>query len=71
MYIWSLQYNEFPAYFHVSTTHLSDEPKIWAIITEVVAIVAEISGADEETLMMQIIADSRKLAALKAYAEAA
>lgn len=45
--------------------------KIWAIITEVVAIVAEISGADEETLMMQIIADSRKLVALKAYAEAA
>ena len=45
--------------------------KIWAIIIEVVAIVAEISGADEESLMVQIIADSKKLAALKAYAEAA
>ena len=45
--------------------------KIWTIIIEVVAIVAEISGADEESLIVQIIADNRKLAALKAYAEAA
>lgn len=29
--------------------------KIWAIILEVVAVVAELTGADEEELMMQII----------------
>lgn len=45
--------------------------KIWALVTHVVAIVAELSGADEETLMRQIISDDRKLAALKSYAESA
>lgn len=29
--------------------------KIWAITLEVVAVVAELTGADEEELMMQII----------------
>lgn len=45
--------------------------KIWAIIVEVVAVVAELTGADEEELMMQIIENDRRLAALRAYAQAA
>lgn len=45
--------------------------KIWSIIVEVVSVVADLTGADEDTLMIQIIDDDKKLAALKAYAEAA
>lgn len=45
--------------------------KIWAIILEVVAVVAELTGADEEELMMQIIENDKRLAALRAYAQAA
>ena len=45
--------------------------KIWAIILEVVAVVAELTGADEEELMMQIIQNDKRLAALRAYAQAA
>lgn len=45
--------------------------KIWAIIVEVVAVVAELTGADEEELMIQIIDNDKRLAALKAYAQAA
>lgn len=45
--------------------------KIWAIILEVVAIVAEILEADEELLMTQIIENDKRLEALKAYALAA
>lgn len=42
--------------------------KIWAIILEVVAVVAEIIGADSEDLIMQIIENDKRLAALRAYA---
>ena len=42
--------------------------KIWAIIVEVVAIVAELTGADEEDLILQIIDNDKRLAALRAYA---
>ena len=42
--------------------------KIWAIILEVVAVVAEITGADSEDLIMQIIEIDKRLAALRAYA---
>ena len=42
--------------------------KIWAIIIEVVAVVAELTGADEEELMTQIIENNKRLAVLKAYA---
>ena len=42
--------------------------KIWAIILEVVAVVAEITGADSEDLIMQIIENDKRLAALRAYA---
>ena len=45
--------------------------KIWAIILEVVAVVAELTGADEEQLMIQIIENDRRLAALRAYAHTA
>lgn len=42
--------------------------KIWAIILEVVAVVAEIIGADSEDLIMQIIEIDKRLAALRVYA---
>ncbi len=42
--------------------------KIWAIILEVVAVVAEIIGADSEDLIMQIIENDKRLAALRVYA---
>lgn len=42
--------------------------KIWAIIIEVVAVVAEITGAESEDLIMQVIENDKRLAALKAYA---
>lgn len=42
--------------------------KIWAIIIDVVATFAELTGADEEKLMRQIIANNKKLAAIQAYA---
>lgn len=45
--------------------------KIWAIIVEVVAIVAELTGADEEHLILQIIDNDKRLAALRAYAQTA
>lgn len=45
--------------------------KIWAIILEVVAVVAELTGADEEELIMQIIENDKRLEALRIYAQAA
>ena len=45
--------------------------KIWAIILEVMAVVAELTDADEEVLMRLIIENDRRLAALRAYAQAA
>lgn len=45
--------------------------KIWGIILEVVAVVAELIGADEDTLMMQVISNDKRLRALKTYAMAA
>lgn len=42
--------------------------KIWAIIIEVVVVVAEITGAESEDLIMQVIENDKRLAALKAYA---
>lgn len=44
--------------------------KIWEIILEVVAVVAELTGADEDELMIQIIANNRRLAAIRTYAQA-
>lgn len=45
--------------------------KIWAIIIEVVALVAELTGAEEESLMTQIIENDKRLEALQAYAQTA
>ena len=45
--------------------------KIWAIIIEVVVVVAELTGADFDELTIQIIENDKRLAALKAYAQTA
>ena len=52
--------------------------KIWLIIVEVVGIVAEVvgivaglTGADEDTLMQQLIENNKRLEALQAYAQTA
>ncbi len=42
--------------------------KIWDIIIEVIAVVAELTGADEDELILQIIENDKRLAALRAYA---
>lgn len=44
--------------------------RIWTIIIEVVALIAELTGADEETLMRQVLESDKRLNALRAYAEA-
>ena len=43
--------------------------KIWLIIVEVVGIVAELTGADEDTLIRQLIENDKRLTALQAYAQ--
>ena len=45
--------------------------KIWSIILEVVAVVAEMIGADSDELTMQVIKCDKRLAALRAYAQTA
>ena len=45
--------------------------KIWAIIIEVVAVVAEITDTDSDELTIQIIENDKRLAALRAYAQTA
>ena len=45
--------------------------KIWGIIVEVVAVVAELIGADYDELTMQVLENDKRLAALRAYAQAA
>ena len=45
--------------------------KIWEIVLEVIAVVVEATGADEDKLMTQIIEDNKRLAALQAFAGAA
>lgn len=44
--------------------------KIWEIILEVVAVVAELTGADEDELMIQILANDRRLATIRTYVQA-
>lgn len=46
-------------------------PKLELIIVEVVGIVAELTGADEDTLMRQLIENNKRLEALQAYAQTA
>jgi predicted house-cleaning noncanonical NTP pyrophosphatase (MazG superfamily) len=45
--------------------------KIWAIILEVVAVIAESIGANEDDMIMQVIENNKRLRALQAYAESA
>ena len=45
--------------------------KVWSIILEVVAVVAEMIGADYEELTRQVIESDKRLAALRAYAQTA
>lgn len=45
--------------------------KIWAIIIEVIAVVAELTGADSDELTLQILENDKRLAALRAYAQTA
>lgn len=45
--------------------------KIWGIILEFIAIVANLLDIDEETLMTQILEDDRRLELLRAYAQTA
>ena len=42
--------------------------KIWAIIIEVVAVVAELIEADSEVLTLQVINNDKRLAVLRTYA---
>ena len=40
--------------------------KIWGIIVEVVAVEAELIGADSDELTMQVLENDKRLAALRA-----
>lgn len=42
---------------------------IWTIILEIVAVVAEMIGADSDELTMQVIESDKRLAALRAYVQ--
>ncbi|WP_442504728.1 hypothetical protein ACTML9_07165 [Porphyromonas levii] len=44
--------------------------KIWDIIIEIISIVANLLGAEEEDLITQIIDNSERLEALRIYAKA-
>lgn len=57
--------------FYQGVHELTVVEKIWKIILEVVAIFAEMTGADEDELIRQIIDNDQRLQALKAYAESA
>lgn len=45
--------------------------KNWEIVVEVVAVVAELIGADSDELTRQIIGNDKRLAALRTYAKTA
>lgn len=45
--------------------------KIWEIVVEVVAVVAELIEADSDEVIRQIIENNERLAALRAYAKTA
>ena len=57
--------------FYQGVHELTVVEKIWAIILEVVAVFAEMTSADEDELIRQIIENDKRLQALKAYAESA
>lgn len=45
--------------------------KSWAIIIEIVVVMAELTGADSDELTIRIIESDKRVAALKAYAQTA
>ena len=45
--------------------------KIWDIIFEVIAVVAEILEADSEKLLTEVINNNKRLEALRLFAQAA
>lgn len=45
--------------------------KIWDIILEVIAVVAEITGAESDKLLTEAINNSTRLEALRQFAQAA
>lgn len=56
---------------YLGVQELTVVEKIWAIILEVIAVVAELIDADSDELIMQVIENNKRLAALKAYAQTA
>ena len=56
---------------YLGVHELTVAEKIWAIIIEVVAVVAELIEADSEVLTLQAINSDKRLAALRAYAQTA
>ena len=56
---------------YLGVYELTVAEKIWAIIIEVVAVVAELIEADSEVLTLQIINSDKRLAALRTYAQTA
>ena len=56
---------------YLGVQELTVVEKIWAIILEVIAVVAELIDADSDELIMQVIENDKRLAALKAYAQTA
>lgn len=70
----SLDYETIGGLFNdvfAGTYDLTVVEKIWAIIIEIVAVVAELTGAEEERLMTQLIENDKRLEALQAYAQTA
>jgi hypothetical protein len=56
---------------YIGVHELTVIEKIWAIILEVVAVIAESIGANEDDMIMQVIENNKRLRALQAYAESA
>jgi hypothetical protein len=56
---------------YIGVHELTVVEKIWAIILEVVAVIAESIGANEDDMIMQVIENNKRLRALQAYAKSA
>jgi hypothetical protein len=55
---------------YLSVHELTVIEKIWTIVLEVIAVIAELIEADEDKLMLQVIENDKRLQALQAYAQA-
>ena len=70
----TLDYDAIGGFFedvYMGVHELTVVEKIWGIIVEVVAVVAELIGADSDELTMQVLENDKGLAALRAYAQTA